>query len=185
MHDVQRPAVKVLEAVGVCQRFEHSVANVHGDPERKPSTRVRDGATQLGEVDPVDELQGHVWDPVDLAVVERLHDVRVVEKGGDPRFFEEHAADCVVLEGGGADSLEYTRLDETRGTHLTCEVDLRHSSGAHHAHELVPAEDPDSAIASLILYLGSARRRRFAPATRRPLWSDVRVENTAKTLRKF
>jgi hypothetical protein len=116
--DVERRAVEVLERVRVLQPVEELDEHPRAHPERErliePTQVPQDACERL----PLQVLHREEVEPLDVADLVGLHDVRVVQPRREPRLVEEHPDERVFLLQMGVQTLEDAELREAgRATH--------------------------------------------------------------------
>lgn len=119
-------AVHEIVVMGGVERRCHLGGDTQGGRDRQWALAVQQGAqVQAGDV-----AHGDVEDAVGLAGFEDGHDVRVVDRGGHPRFVCETAPEGLVTGALGGDQLE---RDGTVEAQVLRAVDDGHATAADHA----------------------------------------------------
>ncbi|EAU66782.1 hypothetical protein STIAU_1016 [Stigmatella aurantiaca DW4/3-1] len=140
VNDVQRVAVEIHLAVRVVQ----SRAHVRGDLQRVHQGERDAQLLGLGDDAPhvpaEDVLHGDEVALADLPQIMDLHDVGVVELGGEPGLVEEHLHEAGVLGQMRADALDDDGRLQPLPIHLVGQEDLRHPPNRDAVDELVLAE---------------------------------------------
>ena len=85
-------------------------------------------------------LHGDATTPVDHARFERLHDVRVIELGEQPRLVQEHLDQTRIFVEVRMQALDHHRAMHERRNLPGRQVDLRHAALAEACQELVALE---------------------------------------------
>jgi hypothetical protein len=140
VHDAEGAAEFVAAGVGVGEAGRDLVGDVRGDDDGDALAVAADGVDQAHEVLALDELHRQVEAAVDLAEVEDLDDVGVVEAEGDLRLVDEHPRELGLVGELLADLLDDDALDQALGDRDVGEVDLGHAALADPLGEGVAAE---------------------------------------------
>jgi hypothetical protein len=141
VHDTQRLAIVVVLAMGVREPGRRLVGDVRGDDRRKGIADVAHGMEQPHQVDALDQLHRQVERAVDLAEVEDLDDVGVIERQRDLGLVDEHPHELALVGEVLADLLDDDALGQTLGDAHVGEVDLGHTALADLLRQHVAAED--------------------------------------------
>ena len=141
MDDVQRGAVEALFLVRVGETLADADDDLDGVLERELLVpfllHLPDDAA---DVVPVDVLHRDVIRTAVLPDVERLHDVRVGECGGDPRLGEEHLDEVGITGHLREDPLDDDHLFEAGHAAHDRQIELGHTARGEPTHERVLAE---------------------------------------------
>jgi hypothetical protein len=161
VHHAQRRAVEVGELVGVLQAAQH--LDQHPQLHLQREVGATEAAEDRGERLALQVLHGHVVPVAVVADLVGLHDVRVVEAGGDARLLEEHGEKVVVVRQLRAQLLDHQQLVEAGHAPGDGEQHARHTALADLGQDAVLAD----ALAHVSLMAASARwaRRRWSPAS--------------------
>ena len=154
-----RPSISTL--AGLTSRWIRPIAcaassargDLAADVDRPVRAQAPVGAQDRGQVLALDELHREVEHPVDLAGVVDGDDVRVLERGGDPRLAREALAEALGLGEVGRDDLDGGAALEVQ---VLRAVDHAHAAAADPL--LDPVSRDDRAEARVV-----ARVRHHAP----------------------
>ncbi|MFH1437893.1 MAG: hypothetical protein ABIJ56_19455, partial [Pseudomonadota bacterium] len=134
------PAVGVHRLVRVIKPLADLHDDVNDVLEGDPRLLFHAVAHEHVQVDAVDEFHGHVVGAGNLAELEDLHDVRVLEGDGDLGLVEKHLDETVALGEVGKDLLDDENFFEAPdAVHLGLE-NLGHSSLAQEVLDGILAE---------------------------------------------
>ncbi len=140
MDDAERFAVLVGLAVRVVERLGHLLAEIGAQAEGNARVVLDGGVEQPQKIDALDVLHRQEVGGPDLAVAERLHDVRMVQVDGDLGLVLEHLAELRRLRQRGMDLLDDQDLGEPLRQRLAREEDLGHPARAEPPHQLIFSE---------------------------------------------
>ena len=138
--DADRRAVVVALVVGVGEAGRGLMGDVGGDHRRDPLAAAGDRVEEAHQVDALDQLHRQVEVAVDLAEVEDLDDVGVVEAEGDLRLVDEHPRVLGLIGAVAADLLDHEALGEALTDGDRRRVDLGHAPLTDLSVEGVAAE---------------------------------------------
>ena len=138
--DVEIFAIWIFGAVGKVEALEH----LHGDKQHdmKRQFNLQIGATgeDVEQVLAVDELHGDVILFFDLAEVEDLYDVGVIEAHGNFGFVDEHINELFIIDELGQDELDGKLFLEARSTEGLGTQDFSHPADADFVEQDVTTE---------------------------------------------
>ena len=140
MHDAEERAVGCAALVGVVQRRRDRVRDLHGVIDREPFADAPGALDRGVEVLAVDVLHREEVRVVDLAEIVDMRDVRVIERGGEPRLVEEQPHELRILGELRQDLLEHDELLEALGPDGAREKQLGHPTSRQLAQDLVRAQ---------------------------------------------
>ena len=127
MHDTERPPVLVMSIVREGEAAQHLVGDVQGDAARKSLAARGNRAQKACQRHAVHELHGHEELAMALAEIDHLDDVRVAERGANPRFVAEHGHEARVACELGQDALDGEALGEPAWAGAMRDIDLCHA----------------------------------------------------------
>ena len=140
MHDAERLSVGTALRVRVVECVEDLARDVHGEPHRQSLPPVRAGAQKAERVHAVDVLERDVVLPLDLAELEDLDDLRVLQGALQLGLVDEHGEELGVGGKVGQDPLDDEDLLEAVRSRLARTEDLCHSTDGKAFEQLIPAE---------------------------------------------
>ena len=124
--DVERRTVRGGKRVRVRQRHRHFTHDESRHPHGARAPALAQPPEDLGDIAPADILHRQEVGPADVAEVEHLHDVRVVQERVDSRLLDEHVDEVRRLRPLGEDSFDDERpLEALHAGHHGAEH-LRH-----------------------------------------------------------
>jgi hypothetical protein len=108
----------------------------HWMRQRTPPMRPH----QRQQVVPVHELHRDEVLALELAEVEHLRDVGVVQSRGEPRLVEEHPREFGIVGELRQDALERHQLVEALGPAQLRQIHLGHAAGGDAPHQRIPSD---------------------------------------------
>ncbi len=138
MHEAEETPARVAALVHVVESLRDAVRDGQRRLQRHGPGVAR--AQQRPDVASVHVLHDEEVLAVDLADVDDVDDVRMVEGRGEPRLGEEHLDERRVLGEVGKDELQHARLLEAGDAEGLREVELGHAAAGEATSEDVAAD---------------------------------------------